>query len=627
MNDPHHAAADRLVAALRVQEPDALSALLDAYSDRLFRYCWFMLRNRDVALIALRDTVIVAQAHIGRLTDPAQFSSWLYSLAHVECRRRRPVLPGDADEPPARPSQPDADSRLMAWNAVTSIDPAEMEALDLASRHDVDLGLVLGLSAQETRALLDRSRQDLERALGAEILVSRGSHACPDRAEVMRGWAGMVTPELRDRVLLHAAGCPVCGPNLPRKVAAARVFALLPVPALPADARHRVLTFFGDPQMAAYREFAVTRAADFSESGFPFSAQRTAPVPAPAPAAALRAVPASRPGKPPQRAPRPAETSLLAAARTAMPRGRVLTAVAVTATAAAVAATLVLAGLGGAARNPSREPGAEAAGPSGPRHAGAGAEAAAPIATPTAIQPSPGGTATPGDQLFVKLTQPLPTTKASGPPVLPPRRGPQPIAQPTATSAAPPQQGSLDVSPGDLQLGTGSTGQLTISAEGAAESWYATTSSGQLELSAGAGTLPAGQSVTLTVTVDRAGTSGGTAILSVDAGTATEAVQVSWAPLSPGGGHTQPSSSPTPTRPAPSPSPSPSTSPSASPSPSPSNSSGSSPPPSQPPPSQPPTSQPPPSRTSRPTWPPRPTSSPSQRPTPEPPPSFPPPRH
>src|ERR1700722_86270 len=269
MNDPQNAAADRLVAALRAQEQGALPDLVDAYGDRLFRYGWFMLRNRDVALIALRDTLVVAQAHIGRLADPRKLDSWLYAIAHVECRRRRPVPASDSDEPPTRPSQPDADSRLMAWNAVTSMDAGEMEVLDLACRHDVDLGLVLGMTGPDARALLDRARQDLARALGAEILVSRGSHACPDRAQVMRGWAGTVTPELRERVLRHAAGCPVCGPNLPRNVSAARVFALLPAPVLPVEARQRVLAFFGDSRMAAYREFAVARAADFTEAGFP----------------------------------------------------------------------------------------------------------------------------------------------------------------------------------------------------------------------------------------------------------------------------------------------------------------------------------------------------------------------
>jgi DNA-directed RNA polymerase specialized sigma24 family protein len=267
MNDPETESSQRLVAMLRAKEPQALAALFDAYADRLFRYCWFMLRNRDIAQIALRDTLVVAEAHIGQLADARKLTSWLYALARAECRRRRPAPAAEADEPSARPSQPDADSRLMAWNAVTSMDAAEMEVLELACRHDVDLGLVLGKPATDTRVLLERARQSLEHALGAEILVSRGSHACPDRAEVMRGWAGTVTAELRGRVLRHASGCPVCGPNLPRNVSAARVFALLPVIPLPPDTRHRVLAFAADPRTAAYREFAVTRVGDLA-SGF-----------------------------------------------------------------------------------------------------------------------------------------------------------------------------------------------------------------------------------------------------------------------------------------------------------------------------------------------------------------------
>ena len=107
MNDPQNPSMAGLVSALRAADPDALpdaqAALFDAYADRLFGYCWFMLRNADLAQIALRDTLVVAQAHIGRLADSGKFDSWLYSLARVECRRRRPVPPGEADELPARP--------------------------------------------------------------------------------------------------------------------------------------------------------------------------------------------------------------------------------------------------------------------------------------------------------------------------------------------------------------------------------------------------------------------------------------------------------------------------------------------------------------------------------------------
>ncbi|MFY9927585.1 MAG: hypothetical protein WAK82_06235, partial [Streptosporangiaceae bacterium] len=263
MSDP------RIAAALRAGSPGALAELFDAYGDRLFQYCWCMLRNREIAQIALRDTLVVAQGHITRLSDPRSLGPWLYSLARTECRRRRPVAAADADETPARPSQPDADSRLIAWNAVMSMDADQLEALDLFCRHDVDLGLVLGLTADSARALVDQARQELERALGAEILVSRGSHACPDRAEVMAGWTGVMTPVIRDRVLRHAAGCPVCGPKRPRNVSAARVFALLPSPALPSATRDEVLDFAENESHAAYREFAVSRTAALASSGFP----------------------------------------------------------------------------------------------------------------------------------------------------------------------------------------------------------------------------------------------------------------------------------------------------------------------------------------------------------------------
>src|SRR4029077_19357240 len=147
------------------------------------------------AQIAVRDTLVVATAQIGRLICDEWPGLWLYSLARAECLRREAVpacdadepaaLPNtDADEPAALPNTDDADSRLMAWKAVTSLPADEVEALELDSRHDVDLRLVLGLSAAEVQALLDRARRDLERALGAEILI-RKSHACPDHAALL----------------------------------------------------------------------------------------------------------------------------------------------------------------------------------------------------------------------------------------------------------------------------------------------------------------------------------------------------------------------------------------------------------------------------------------------------------
>ena len=121
----------------------AAAELLDTYGDRLFCYCWSMLRSREMAQIALRDTLLAARAHIARLTgpgDPGSFAPWLYSLARAECRQQVAVPAAGADEAPGQGDRDDADSRLMAWRAAMSLEAGEFEALELASRHDVDPG-------------------------------------------------------------------------------------------------------------------------------------------------------------------------------------------------------------------------------------------------------------------------------------------------------------------------------------------------------------------------------------------------------------------------------------------------------------------------------------------------------
>jgi hypothetical protein len=44
----------QIAAALRASSPDALAELIAAHGDRLFRYCWSGLRNREIAQVALR---------------------------------------------------------------------------------------------------------------------------------------------------------------------------------------------------------------------------------------------------------------------------------------------------------------------------------------------------------------------------------------------------------------------------------------------------------------------------------------------------------------------------------------------------------------------------------------------
>lgn len=83
--------ACQIVAALRVKAADAQKELFDAYGEELIAYCWQLLRGYDATLIAVRDTMIAAQAHARRLRDPELLGPWLLALARVECERRAPV--------------------------------------------------------------------------------------------------------------------------------------------------------------------------------------------------------------------------------------------------------------------------------------------------------------------------------------------------------------------------------------------------------------------------------------------------------------------------------------------------------------------------------------------------------
>ncbi|ASU85764.1 hypothetical protein CDO52_25815 [Nocardiopsis gilva YIM 90087] len=79
-----------LVHALRsnrIQPSDAYARLYDAYGEELYRECWVSLRDTDMAHTVLRDTFIVARAHIDRLSDSARLREWLIAIARAECAR------------------------------------------------------------------------------------------------------------------------------------------------------------------------------------------------------------------------------------------------------------------------------------------------------------------------------------------------------------------------------------------------------------------------------------------------------------------------------------------------------------------------------------------------------------
>ncbi|MFC4591284.1 hypothetical protein ACFO8L_34685 [Sphaerisporangium corydalis] len=264
-----------LVEALRARDPGALAALYDSYAESIYRYAWALLESSDSAQVALRDTLIAAEAHVHALADPERLRVWLYALARGESLRRRPAPPPDVDA--TRPTTPvpetgDGDLRVVAVNAVGALPDDEREILDLLTRHAIpedELAAVLGTTGEEADRLRAASAAHLQDLVTAEILARDSPRDCEERAEILAGLPGGLDGETREALLTHAAGCDTCAPHLERQVSPAKVFGLLPWPVLPETLRVRVMSCFIDPELVPYRRFVARRTGLLDGAGFP----------------------------------------------------------------------------------------------------------------------------------------------------------------------------------------------------------------------------------------------------------------------------------------------------------------------------------------------------------------------
>ncbi|MFB4298014.1 RNA polymerase sigma factor [Actinomadura sp. NTSP31] len=474
-----------LVEALRERDAGAPADMYAAYADRLYAYCWFQLRDRDAAQVALRDTFVVAEAHIDKLRDPDRFGPWLYAIARQECIRRSPAEERPPDLPVASHDQEDVDQRITAWEAVAALPAASREILELRVRHQMsipDLAAILDVPAKEAEATLERAHTGLEAALTADILAKQGPYGCAERARLLRERHGDLTPELSERLMEHAHECSTCGAFRPRSVSAAKVYGLLPDADPPDELQLRVMNCFMDPELVGYRLFVATRVTEFTPAGFPVQpGQPTGTLRAPRPKRRLS----------PRRRPR-GERGVLP------PDG-------LAAQAARAFAVLVIVAIlfgGGIAIVRGLFSTSEDAGPAGtlaqPR----------PSAIPGLSQkPVPDGHSGAAgrngvvDVAPVSATFPLGALGSSAPPTALYASPPAPVPSGPLPSSENPS-GALAVSPMYLDMAGGADGSVELQAVGGPVSWKAETW-GALRLDRTSGRLETGQAVTVAVHVSR----------------------------------------------------------------------------------------------------------------------------
>jgi DNA-directed RNA polymerase specialized sigma24 family protein len=503
-----------LVEALRERDPGATAAVYDAHAHRLYAYCWFRLRCRDTAQVALRDTFIVAEAHIGELRDPARFRPWLYAIARLECERRMPPRANAPDVPVARHDQEDVDQRITAWHAVLALRPLSQEILDLRLRRRLtvpDLAAVFGLSLKDAQEALDRAHSELEEALTAVILAQQGPYGCPERATLLRERRGELAPDLSRQLTEHAEACSVCGAFRPRSVSAKKVYGLLPNPRPAAELRLRVMSCFLDPELVGYRLFVATRVTAFRPDGFPVHDARSG----------RRA----RPG---------GERTWFSRIRKAPSAAHEADVRAQVARAALVLAVVALLSGGGVASmygvlGPARRPAGTTADPHPTVFPGVSQ-------MPESRQPSATAPVEPGtlEAAPVSATFPLGARASSAPATALPLPPPVPDtgAEPTVDT------GVLTVSPLFLDLAGGSDAPIELRAEGGPLAWQAKTQ-GPIRVEPSSGHLQAGQTMTVRVHVSRRPDAHGDGTITFQPG-ATQ-VRVTWRQDAP------PSTGPSPT--------------------------------------------------------------------------------
>lgn len=570
-----------LVEALREHDTDAPAALYDAHADRLYAYCWFQLRCRDAAHVALRDTFIVAEAHIGKLRNPDRFGPWLYAIARLECARRLPPKDQPPDVPVASHDQEDVDQRIMAWQAVLALRPISREILELRVRHQLsvpDLAAVFDVPLKEAQTALEHAQGELEDALRAEILAHQGPYGCAERARLLRERRGEFNHDLNGRLTRHAEDCSVCGAFCPRTVSAAKVFGLLPDADLAGELRLRVISCFLDPELVGYRLFVATRVAEFTADGFPVQPRQPArPLSASCPQRLGRLRRFRRAGS------RPKKFLSREGDLRSTGLGAQAARVVVVLTAMALLAAGGVASIYGVFDTGGRDAGND----SGPR--------------PTAIsgvpqEPEPGRSpadhpdaAAHLDVAPVSATYPLGARASSAPPTAwPTPSGPSgPADEPPGS----PAKSALAVSPLFVDLAGGSDGSVDLRAERGPVSWRAKNPA-TMRVDPASGHLTPGQSVTVRVHVSREPNSRGEGTITFFPG--RKQVHVTWRPDAPG---PDPTPSPTPTGSGPgNPSSSPGTRRPTNPSPSQPKPPSSEPPSADPPSSKPPSSsEPPPS--------------------------------
>jgi RNA polymerase sigma factor (sigma-70 family) len=274
-----------IAASIARSELAGLAAAFDRYAADLYGYCQSLLIYPADAADSVHDTFVIARTKIPCLQDPDRLRAWLFAVARNECylRPRAGALSapridtGEMTGPDADVG--DAELRFLVGAALTGLEPAERELIELNLRYELegaDLADILGLRRSQARALATRARARFTKLLGMLLAAWPARGRCPGAAGLLDSWDGTLTAALGKRLASHIRRCSVCGRIKHREFSPAMMLALLPAAVPPDRVWERVTALVTDdsPDGEDHRQRIARRAEPLTTTGFPVQAAR-----------------------------------------------------------------------------------------------------------------------------------------------------------------------------------------------------------------------------------------------------------------------------------------------------------------------------------------------------------------
>jgi RNA polymerase sigma factor (sigma-70 family) len=291
-----------VVASIVAGDPEGLAAAYDKYSADLYGYCQSLLREPDDAADAVQDTFVIAASKLAGLRDPERLRAWLFAVARNECLRRlksrRAATPlQDAPEPAddsvdVGGAAERAEIVALVRAAVGGLNDGERDVIN-QFRHGLEVpevAAVLGVSRNYAYTLFSRARDQLAASVAVLVVGRAGRRDCATLDSLLGDWDGRLTALLRKRVGRHIDRCQVCSDRRRQELTPALLYGLSPAALLAtalsgggglitarqlagplSGVRDAVLRLASDPgsHAAAYRAASGRSTHSFGMTGFP----------------------------------------------------------------------------------------------------------------------------------------------------------------------------------------------------------------------------------------------------------------------------------------------------------------------------------------------------------------------